>query len=426
MIDYPQVKKLLSDRIGLDPESLGSGVIKNEADCMMSELGIGDLSSFVDRLKKNEEEFERLIERIVIPETWFYRDRESYRFLGHYAKELLNENGRGVVRILSAPCSTGEEPYSVAMTLLDAGFSPGDFVVDAVDISRRALEHALRAEYGKGSFRTEKQRPDRYFVLSEGGWKLDATVAACVNFVHDNILRPGFFPDRDRYRIVFCKNLLIYLDRNGRRRLFENLERLLLPGGLLFTGHSELASFLQSGYLPVAHSRSFACIKASETEVSRGGKGETVVAAKKSPVKSVKKIEPSQAIPVTLRHRMEGAGDRHRKREPGDSPLIVIRRMADRGSLLEALDLCRKYLQGSGPDKEGYYLMGLIDQALDRPDEAEEMFMKVLYLDPYHYDALLHMALLSEKKADDARALVFRERIKRLDQRATVPGGAGE
>jgi chemotaxis protein methyltransferase WspC len=70
--------------------------------------------------------------------------------------------------------------------------------------------------------------------------------------------------------------------------------------------------------------------------------------------------------------------------------------------------------------------MGLIDQALDRPDEAEEMFMKALYLDPHHYDALLHMTLLSDKKGDEARALVFRDRIKRLDQQATAPGGAHE
>ena len=423
MTGYVQVEKLLSDVIGLDPESIGCSVIKNEVDSLMRVLRMDDVSLYVDRLKADEEELGRLVERIVVPETWFFRDREAYRFLRQYAKEICPGKGDGVVRVLSAPCSTGEEPYSVVMTLFDAGLTPGDFVVDAIDISERALGRARQAEYGKASFRGEKHHPDSYFIPQGDRWKIDSRITAPVHFIHDNIMRPDFSADHGTYGIVFCRNLLIYLDKEGRRRLFECMERLLLPGGLLFVGHSELASFLQKGYIPVAHSRSFACIKSSEIGLPKPEITEPVTIRKQVGMKPVERRKPVDAALPTSRPGKRRSERTGQVVDAMESPLLTIRHLADRGSLVEAAGLCEKYLRENGPDKEGFYLMGLIGQALDRPEQAEDMFMKALYLDPSHYEALLHMALLSEQRGDGARARVFRERIKRLEGGTTVPGG---
>jgi len=421
---YAQVEKLLSEVIGLDPESIGSAAIKSEVRSLMKSLDVHDANLYAERLRTDKEEMGRLIDRIVVPETWFFRDRESYRFLRQYAKEIGPDKA-GVVRVLSAPCSTGEEPYSITMTLLEAGLKTGDFIVDAVDISGRALEHARQAEYGKSSFRGAKGPPDRYFASHGERWAVDRTIGAQVRFIHDNILRPGFSGDYGKYHIIFCRNLLIYLSREGRRRLFECLEHMLLPGAVLFAGHSELASFLQRGYVPVVHPRSFACVRASGEAVQKYERelpgAETRVSVK--PVEKISHQKPfAQERPQE--RRQKGKGDTSTDLPVGsvEPPLSAIRRMADRGSLAEASRLCEQYLKESGPDREGLYLMGLISQALGHTERAEEMFMKTLYLDPSHYEALLHMALLHEQKGDGSGARIYRQRIKRLEERETIPG----
>ena len=421
MTGYLQVEEMLSDVIGLDPESIGSAAIKNEVNTLMKTLDIHDVSLYADRLRADKKEMGRLVERIIVPETWFFRDRESYRFLGQHVKEMNRERGSGVIRILSAPCSTGEEPYSITMTLFDRGLRPRDFVVHAVDVSSKALEFAQQGEYGKPSFRGVKGRPDRYFVSRGERWVVEKAILEQVHFINDNILRPGFSEDYGGYHIIFCRNLLIYLNQEGRRRLFECLKRMLLPGGVLFAGHSELASFLQKGYVPVVHPRSFACAGAPEAG-AQTREQELIQVKKRSPVKATERIAPRQSFVPESR---QGRG-KYAVADPGadivKSPLPEIRRLADRGSLAEASKLCEQYLGTRNPDKEGFYLMGLVSQALGRAERAEEMFMKTLYLDPSHYEALLHMALLREQKGDGSGARIFRQRIKRLEERETAPG----
>jgi chemotaxis protein methyltransferase WspC len=416
---HGEVEKLLSDVIGLDPESIGVNSVRNEIDSLMSSLKLDSLDLYMNALRADKKELGRLIERIVVPETWFFRDRESFRYLKHYSRGIAREKGGDPLRILSAPCSTGEEPYSIVMTLLDAGLTPGDFRVQAVDISGRALEWAKRAEYGRTSFRGENQHPNHFFVPLEGRWRLPSLVTDLVDFFQDNILNAGFSSNRGIYHIVFCRNLLIYLNREARQKLFDCINRLLLPGGLLFAGHSELPSFLERGYVPVAHSRSFACIKSPETGLS--GLKAPACRKRSRAAKRFKKDEPSAPVVLTQMGK-------EKKRAHGQSidarrsSLLVVRQLADRGSLVEASVLCEKYLTENGPDKEGFCLMGLIDQALDRRDQAEDLFMKALYLDPFYYEALIHMALLSEQKGDETKAGVYRERIKRLEDGPTASG----
>jgi len=259
---YGEAEKFLADTIGLDPEVMGPRVIKNEVDSLMQDLGTDDVERCVRELSLSEEKLGTFIEKIVVPETWFFRDKECFKFLKRYARDVVSGKGSCPVRVLSAPCSTGEEPYSIAITLCEAGFAPTDILIDAVDISRKALKIARGAEYGRASFRGEtKYYEDRYFAPAGDGLRVNPEIAGLVHYHHANILGKGFFTDREPYHIIFCKNLLIYLNPEARRTLLAGLKGLLVDGGILFTGHSELASFLQKGFEAVAHPRSFACVK---------------------------------------------------------------------------------------------------------------------------------------------------------------------
>ena len=419
MTIYAEIEKLLSECTGLDPDSIGRATIKNEIDSLMKAAGVEDPFLFLKGLEEDEENLKRLIERIVVPETWFFRDRESFNFLKAYAGETLCRSNQDPIRVLSAPCSTGEEAYSIAITLLEAGLPPGGFEVDAFDISEPALTTARRGRYGGTSFRGV-QMPDesRFFSPLENGFEVNPVAAGRVNFVCDNILRPDFPSGKGSYRIIFCRNLLIYLNSESRRRLFSHLDRLLAPDGILFAGHSELPSFLQAGYGAVNHPRSFACMKSGAKSRISALDVLSTAPREREPSRTTELSGMAEPVPAQWTAPSAPRASRDRaEREPRrrESPLAAIRKLADRGALKEASLLCEGYLKENGANQDGLCLMGIICQAMNHPDRAEGFFLKALYLSPAHYEALVHMSLLCDQKGDHERAALFRDRIRRIE-----------
>lgn len=151
--------------MGLDAVSIGSTTIDRAVLARMASLGVERREDYWQQLQDSTDEVQELIEAVVVPETSFFRDREAFAVLVRLILvEWLPAHPRGTLRLLSIPCSTGEEPYSMVMALLDAGFSLGQFEVDAVDISARALTQAKRGVYGMNSFRGENLSfRERYF-----------------------------------------------------------------------------------------------------------------------------------------------------------------------------------------------------------------------------------------------------------------------
>jgi chemotaxis protein methyltransferase WspC len=347
--------------------------------------------------------FERAVEAIAVPETWFFRDGEPFVYLAAWAASAASAaSAKRPLRLLSAPCSTGEEPYSMAIALSEAGLAPNEFQIDAVDVSTAAIESARRAVYGKASFR--QQQPgfvERYFDAAEAGLALRRDIVRLVNFRQMNLLEPDEL--NGLYDVIFCRNLLIYLDPDARRRVVGTLERLLSPCGILVTGPSELTLFTQAGFNPVDHPRSFACCKPP----AQAMKDQPVVPSRREPARVP--APPQAAAP-------------RRERRKAAPPLPVkptlddARRLADAGRLEEAASICK----GLEPVPEVFYLLGLIDQTMNRLAEAEEHFRKALYVDPLHSAALVHMSLLYEAKGDRARSIIFRDRARRAE--AQAPG----
>ncbi len=154
------IENLLKETMGLNVASIGSPAVARAVQERLSACHLPDLGAYWNRIRASESELQQLVETVVVPETWFFRDRESFTALARLVREeWLSGRRQDLVRLLSLPCSTGEEPYSMAMALLDAGVPAERFHVDAVDISARVLSHAGRGIYGRNSFRGQDLCP---------------------------------------------------------------------------------------------------------------------------------------------------------------------------------------------------------------------------------------------------------------------------
>jgi chemotaxis protein methyltransferase WspC len=406
-MDISIVENLLKDKIGLEGNRIHSNHIAKVVADRMAALEQSDFKAYIQYLQISPQEFEALVEGVVVSETWFFRDREAFNFMSLYVKYtwLLSHGGQ-VLRVLSVPCSTGEEPYSIAIALLESGLTPNQFQIDAVDISKVALEKARSAIYRDHSFRGEDLSfRDRYFKRNTNGYKLYDWIGKNINFTDGNLLDPIFWIDRQPYHLVWCRNLLIYFNRASQQKAFQTLDRLLIPEGLLFLGYAEFGTLKSDQLVSVRHPRAFAYRK--------------VVASSSKPKSPPKKhLETpqiaSKVSPVQSQSKALFKSPQPSLSKSGESDLETTRSLANEGKLEEARSHCEAYVQQNRTRSEGYLLLGEIEQALGHNDVAETNLRKAIYLDPDCYEALVHLAQLQEQRGDDRSATIIRQRIQRL------------
>ena len=410
------IAALLKERTGLDAESIGATSVERAVRERLAARGLGDAQAYWQQLIASEEELQELIEAIVIPETWFFRDPEAFAALVRLVgRQWLPKHAQGTLRLLSLPCSTGEEPYSMAMALLDGSFPPQRFHIDAIDISTRAIARAQRGIYGKNSFRTQDLGfRERYFELVEAGYRLIDGVRQQVRFRHGNLLADGWLHGANGYDVIFCRNVLIYFDRPVQNRAIEVLGRLLSPAGLLFVGPSETGLLLDHGFtaagIPLAFAFRRADAPAPQATPTRKTVP-TVIAAK-----PVRDPRPRISAPVPKPERQprskETLGE---KTVSAPAPWIEkARQLANQGNVVEALRCCEQNLARQPASAEAFYLGGLLYEAAGQQHKAAENYRKALYLEPRHREVLIHLAVALQKEGDACGAKRLFDRAERL------------
>ena len=414
-----RIVAILRREIGLDAESIGSSVIERTLRLRMKHHGLKSSEDYNQLLAESPEELSALIEAVVVTETWFMRGREAFAAFGDLVLNVwLPRNPDRVLRVLSLPCSSGEEPFSMVMSLLDAGLPADRFEVVAVDISTTALERAALAVYGRNSFRGKHlEFRDRFFVPVEDGFALSPDVQRLVSFQRDNLLRVGFNAGGAPFDFIFCRNLLIYFDRATQVLALEKLRRLLAPDGFLFVGSAEMPIVCENGFSSANIPLSFA--SRLSARVAEGGKRRAEGRRQKAEVGGlISDIRPL-ASHIGL-ETLDASGA-----DEGLSSLRLARQFADAGQLAEAERLCAEHIRGHDTCAEAYYLMGLVKDAADAA-EAISFYRKAIYLEPNHYEALIHAALLLEKAGDVVRADAFRRRAVRSGRKSEIRGQKSE
>ena len=420
------IEALLKQTMGLDVHTMGESSIQRAAQRRLEQLGRDeDYNAYYGILHQSQAELQALIEEIVVPETWFFRDQRPFEaFKRMILEEWLSQGRSDPLRILSIPCSTGEEPYSIAMALHMIGFPPEQARIEGVDISMRNLERAARARYRNNSFRGQDLAfRQRFFTPVEDEFQLDEHIRRRVHFSRGNLLSPLLLQDLKPYDVVFCRNLLIYFDRATQDQAQQILRRLLTDNGILFIGHAEAGLFLDSWEASSRYPGAFAFRKCSDERRTRE-RPDPALPRRKKPQRTPLRANAPKATPSsTPRIVQNGAGTTAAAALATDiDQLGAALRLANQGHLAEAAELCEQHLRVRGPSAEAFYLLGLVREATGQSPEAESFWRKALYLQPQHIEALTHLALLCERRGDQREAQLLRQRT----ERALINAGGGK
>jgi chemotaxis protein methyltransferase CheR len=215
----------------------------------MLATGAPSFASYFTRLRANlDGEIEQLINAFTVNETYFYREDHQLRSL---TRDLLPERVRSKkpgssVRIWSAPCSTGEEAYTIAVWLLENWDLVDDYNIEIIgsDIDTQVLALARLGVFGRRALmRLSAPLVDKYFAkVEDDHWQILEELRESVQFVPVNLVDPADTRRFGQFDVIFCRNVLIYFDDASRRMAAENLYENLLPGGFVCLGHTESMS----------------------------------------------------------------------------------------------------------------------------------------------------------------------------------------
>jgi chemotaxis protein methyltransferase WspC len=392
------VTDLLSGQIGISPESLGATVLSRAVEARMRTLGLTVPAEYAARLSVDLQEFQALVGVLTVPETWFFRGGDVFAFMArHIATEVpLRQTGTRY-RILSVPCSSGEEPYSLAIALVESGVPPSDWSIEAIDLSERQIERACQGRFSEFSFRqTPPELRLQYFQPVDASWELAPAIRSLVRFRQGNLFAPFFLAGEAPFDLVFCRNLFIYLHPAARQNALATLDRLLAPQGLLCMGHAEPLEFLDPRFVHFGPDGYFLYSRRSARAANPSATGVD------RPRRDLAPVPDAAARPATS--------------APPSAPVDLLaqaRQQADRGHLDLALATCGTILSQSGPSAPLFCLMGVLHQARHEKDEAMCCFQSALYLEPAHRDSLTHLMLLCQEQGDHPQEARLRRRLDR-------------
>jgi chemotaxis protein methyltransferase CheR len=411
-----------------------------------------DVPTYLVRLEcGGSDEFGALAQELTVAETYFFRNIEQFRALREFvARDRLRACGATkCLRILSAGCATGEEAYSIAMTLRDMLPDPSsELVIHAIDLNPAVIRKAQRARYSGWVLReTPVDMRQRWFRRDGSDFVLDDTIRAAVRFnqrnLHDD--DPDWWP-QGFYDVVFCRNVLMYFTPQGASSTVARIAQALAPGGYLFLGHAETLRGLSRDfhlrhthgtfYYQRKHPRESAMADAQPEAIclsditaaaparSEEGAGDWVEAIGKAAERV--RMLTAQAMPASSNGNAVTAGrDVHLRRvldlfreerfadalglvqalpsESAQAPdvlLVNAALLAHSGQFNLAEAACRRLLAIDPSNAGAHYVLALCCEAAGDQIGATGGHQRAVHLDPGFAMPRLHLGLLARRSGD--------------------------
>lgn len=463
-IDAERFRDLIARRLGLSFEDSKLGQLSELLGRRLDSMGMtsGAYMDEVDGAEAGRGELRALAEEMTVTETYFFRNREQFNAFEDVVLRGRSAtiSGQSPLRVLSAGCASGEEPYSLAIALREhsVGASGLGASVRGLDVNPAALERARRARFSPWSLReTPAEMQARWFRCSGREYVLDDGIRAMVSFEERNLIEddPALWRPNS-FDAVFCRNVMMYFTPAHAQALVERIASALVPGGYLFLGHAETLRGLSQEFSlchshgtfyyrrkdgdapvtgtvsraladPVRRSRAAPLISAVE------GAGSWVEAIHNATerIRRLSQKAPSREVPV---ERADRAAARPRgvdgirravellqeerfvdalalirdlPAELGDDAEVLLLRavlLTHKGAVTEAAEVCRKLLAIDGMNAGAHYLMALCREACGDRGRAIEHDRIAGYLDPSFAMPRLHLGLLARQASDLSRA----------------------
>jgi chemotaxis protein methyltransferase CheR len=257
-IDFERISRLVYDHCGINLHDGKKELVKAR---LSKRLREGDFKSFGDYYRyvntaEGTDELVTMIDSLSTNVTFFFREESHFVKLRQILPAILKtpvKNGRaGRLRIWSAGCSTGEEPYSLAITVCEClTDNPADIAITATDISTRVLQAAAGGTYQRDKIKNVSPGVlKKYFQLGCGRWeghcRIKKEIRDMVRFLRFNLMETP--PSDFLFDIIFCRNVMIYFDKTTQAALVNRFYQCLNNGGYFFVGHSESLTGLDHGF----------------------------------------------------------------------------------------------------------------------------------------------------------------------------------
>lgn len=245
--DFRSISQLVTQKTGIRISDSKRHMVYSRLARRLRALGLPDFSSYLERVASDDsgEESTRLVNALTTNLTAFFREPHHFDYLANdYLPKRAAGAGRRRLRIWCAGCSSGEEPYSVAMTVAESlrDFEHWDVRVLATDLDSDMVARGKAGIYPESRVRrVGNEQLRRWFLRgtgrNTGHYRVKPELAKMVAFRQLNLLEA--WPFRGRFDLIFCRNVVIYFDKTIQRRLFERFANVLVDDGRLFIGHSE-------------------------------------------------------------------------------------------------------------------------------------------------------------------------------------------
>ena len=371
----------------------------------MGELRVRDCAGYLDLLRdgpRGETELDALIEDLTIGETFFFRHVEVFDALRDRVIPDLIERNRETrrLRIWSAGCSTGAEPYSVAILLrteFASRLAGWDISILGTDINREFLARAAEGRFEEWAFRsTPADLRARCFVPSGGSWRLKAPFREGVAFQYHNLVKhpfPSLLLNLFAFDLILCRNVTIYFSQDVVRKIVGHFHNSLAEGGWLAVGHAEPN---------VETFRAFRAVNAVGATLYQKNHAATA----EPDWLGWTPAPPVAPAPTRTRTRPPAGPPRVPDPDPSaDSPeLVAVRRLADGGDLRAAAAACRARLERDRLDPSAHFYLALILEQMGQHAETEESLRRAIYLDRNFTLAHYYLGLLRQKQGQAALA----------------------
>ena len=415
------VAKSLLANAGLDPALVSEPQLSSALRRRIERVLKGDGKAYAALLTADLGEQQAFLEELLVRESWFFRDTRPFSLVRAHG-----EKSAAPLRVLSAPCANGEEPYSIAITLLEAGLPADAFTIDAIDLSLTGLALAKAGQYSTRSLReVDPVILKKYFLAcGDDTYQVNDAVKRCVTYRHANILDVATVDRPQSYDIIFSRNVLIYMSKPAREQVIQGFGRLLTSDGLLFVGHAESGllfnrEFISAGDLACfAFTKKPALLGSDHRAILKSGSATArpTVASRAIGARLQAPTKQARATRVKAKISLQppASGDAATQIRAA-AALAVAKQLADQGRYEEAKPQVAAVLADIPDSAEAEHLMGLICAASGQLVDASRHFERSLYLQPNHRASVEHLSLVMDARGKAQVASRLRDKMARMD-----------